>query len=492
MDELNRRYASDGFEFIPIYGRRRVGKTALIDEFIKDKPAIKFTAVRGSIRTNLRILASKVLGIANAPDMNLEEILEIMHARYGGGRYVLAIDEYPYLVQSDESTTGILNNFIESHLDSKAFIILSGSSMNIMRNQVLGSSSPLYGRRTGQIRLRPFPFHRLEDFLPDYTAEERLIVYGLVGGIPWYLGFFSNGRSLKENIIGNLVNPYAVLNKEATLLFAEEFDAPVSYHGIIASIAKGHTRVGEIASDIGLDTARVSVLLRELMLLDIVAKYRPIDAESDKKTRYRVKDPYLRAYFRFLYPDNVEVPPAQYDRVYEDIMSGMPDYLGHVFEDVCSEFISEDYRTVGTWWGTDPKTRRMEEIDLAAIGDGHMLLCECKYRNEAVDADDMGTLIRRSWLVKNSLPKRFMVFSKSGYTDRAVGFAEENGIALYTLEDIACNRPRTRRGTSFRRCVHQFLDIRGIAPHAGIMSRIHEYAHGVDGLALVGIHDLLG
>ncbi|MBR5998823.1 MAG: ATP-binding protein, partial [Candidatus Methanomethylophilaceae archaeon] len=157
LAELNRRYNSKGFQFIPVYGRRRVGKTALIDEFIKDKTAVKYTAVKGSYSTNMRLLSSIVLGVKNAPAMNFEDILETMHSRFGGRRYVFVIDEYPYLVKSEESVTGILNNFIESHLDSQVFIILSGSSMNIMKNQILGKKSPLYGRRTGQMKLNPFP-----------------------------------------------------------------------------------------------------------------------------------------------------------------------------------------------------------------------------------------------------------------------------------------------------------------------------------------------
>lgn len=234
LDELDGRYYSKGFQFIPVYGRRRVGKTALIDEFIKDKTAIKFTAVKGSYSTNMRLLSSIVLGVRNAPAMNFEDILEVIHNRYGGSRYVFVIDEYPYLVQSDISVTGILNNFIESHQDSDAFVILSGSSMNIMKSQILGKQSPLYGRRTGQIRLRPFSFAETRQFLPGYSDEERMTVYGLVGGIPWYLGFFDSGKSLKENIIRNLIDPYAVLNKEATLLFAEEFESPVTYYDVIS------------------------------------------------------------------------------------------------------------------------------------------------------------------------------------------------------------------------------------------------------------------
>lgn len=437
LEELNRRYRTKGFQFIPVYGRRRVGKTALIDEFIKDKTAIKFTAVKGSYNTNMRLLSSIVLGVKNAPVMEFENILEVMHSRFGGERYIFVIDEYPYLVGSDESVTGILNNFIESHLDSEVFIILSGSSMSVMKNQILGVKSPLYGRRTGQMRLSPFPFAEVGHFLPNYSDEERLIVYGLVGGIPWYLSFFDDGKSLKDNIIDNLINSYAVLNKEATLLFAEELESPVAYLDVISSIAKGHNRVGEMATDAGLETSRISVLLKDLILLEIVERIRPIDDPKSKRTVYRIKDHYLRSYFRFIYPNNVEVSKDRYEEAYDEIMGDMDAYMGHVFEDACSEYVGRTCREVGTWWGTDGSRRTKEEIDIAALCKGRMVLCECKYRSEPVGRDVIETLVRRAGLVRSALPKDLMVFSRSGYTEEAVRAAGSEDVVLHSLEDVS-------------------------------------------------------
>ena len=437
LEELNQRYRTKGFQFIPVYGRRRVGKTTLIDEFIKDKTAIKFTAVKGSYNTNMRLLSSIVLGVKNAPVMEFENILEVMHSRFGGERYIFVIDEYPYLVGSDESVTGILNNFIESHLDSEVFIILSGSSMSVMKNQILGVKSPLYGRRTGQMRLSPFPFAEIGHFLPRYSVEERLIVYGLVGGIPWYLSFFDDGKSLKDNIIDNLINPYAVLNKEATLLFAEESESSVAYLDVISSIAKGHNRVGEMATDAGLETSRISVLLKDLILLEIVERIRPIDDPKSKRTVYRIKDHYLRSYFRFIYPNNVEVGRDRYEEAYDEIMEDMDAYMGHVFEDACSEYVGRTCREVGTWWGTDGSRRTKEEIDIAALCKGRMVLCECKYRSEPVGRDAIETLVRRAGLVKSALPKDLMVFSRSGYTEEAVRAAGSEDVVLHSLEDVS-------------------------------------------------------
>lgn len=436
LEELNRRYSAGSFEFIPIYGRKRVGKTALIDEFIKDKEHIKLTAVNGSLTTNMRLLASLVFNTGKAPPMNFEDVLEAMHQRFAGERYVFVIDEYPNLVRSDPSVSGILNNFIESHLDDKVFMILSGSSLGIMKDQVIGRKSPLYGRRTGQILLKPFRFDQIDPFLPNFTTEERLTVYGLVGGIPWYLGFFNNRKTLKENIIDNLIDPFAVLSNESELLFSEEFETPRFYYGIVSAIAKGHTRVKEIATESGLDTARVSVLLKNLVQLEIVEKIFPIDDPGTKRTHYGVKDPYLRTYFRLIYPRFVDVGRPFFEEAYNEISKAIPQYMGHVFEDVCSEFVSRSYPEVGTWWGTDPIGHTVEEIDLAAVGHGTLFLAECKYRSEPVGKDVLETLKRRSFLVKNALPRKFAIFSRSGFTEEIKGIAGREGVSLYSLKDI--------------------------------------------------------
>jgi AAA+ ATPase superfamily predicted ATPase len=195
--------------------------------------------------------------------------------------------------------------------------------------------------------------------------------------------------------------------------------------------------VGEIAAYAGLETSRISVLLKELMMLEIIEKVRPIDDPKSKRTIYRIKDHYLRSYFRFIYPDNVEVSKDRYEEAYDEMMVVMETYLGHVFEDVCSEYIGRTCREVGTWWGTDPSTRMKEEIDIAALGKGRMILCECKYRSEPAGKDAMDTLIRRAELVKSSLPKDLMFFSKSGYTEEAIMAAESGNIVLHSLKDVS-------------------------------------------------------
>ena len=180
-------------------------------------------------------------------------------------------------------------------------------------------------------------------------------------------------------------------------------------------------------------------MLKELIALEIVDKIKPIDDPESKRTYYRIKDHYIRSFFKFIYPDNTDVSIRDYERVYNNITECMNEYLGHVFEDVCSEYIEKECYEVGTWWGTDPISRTKEEIDIAALGNGYITLCECKYRSEPVNGDVIDTLVRRSKLVKNNLPRKLKIFSKSGYTDGAIIKAKSENIELYTLDDVAHN-----------------------------------------------------
>lgn len=178
------------------------------------------------------------------------------------------------------------------------------------------------------------------------------------------------------------------------------------------------------------------MLLKELTVLEIIEKRRPIDDPGSKRTVYRIKDHYLRAYFKFIYPDKVEVGKSRLEDAYAEIMEDMATYLGQVFEDVCSEYVGKFCHEVGTWWGTDPVTRTKEEIDIAALDNEGMVLCECKYRAEPIGKDVVETLIRRSGLVKSDLPKKLMVFSRSGFSEEAVRLADRKNVVLYGLGDI--------------------------------------------------------
>ncbi|MCL2249508.1 MAG: ATP-binding protein, partial [Oscillospiraceae bacterium] len=232
---LTEHYLSDNFAFIPIYGRRRVGKTKLIEEFVKGKKVIFFTAIEGVYSQNLELLSQSIFGSPSAPVFNdFSAALEHIYTIAAKEKIVFVIDEYPYLAQSERSVSSILQHAIDhKFLSTNMLLILSGSSMSFMENQVLGYQSPLYGRRSGQIKLLPESFENSRSYAPLFTAQEQAIMYGVTGGVPKYLSLFNDKNTLDNNMLMQFFNKDSFLYEETDNLLKQELSEPAFYKAII-------------------------------------------------------------------------------------------------------------------------------------------------------------------------------------------------------------------------------------------------------------------
>ena len=428
---LNDLYEEDRFQFIPITGRRRVGKTRLIQEFIRDKPAIFFRAVPGNESLNLSMFNELVSG--DPTPVRLDRILWKAEERSGGKRLVVVIDEYPNLVEDAKHNGGLINNFIESVKDqSRLFLILCGSSMSIMESEVLGKKSPLCGRRTGQIRLYPFDFATSAMMLDGFGRTDMITIYGLVGGIPYYLEQFNPKESLEENIRRYYLNPTSVIFAEPEIMFLKEFRKPATYYSVVHAIAMGKGTPSEISSSTDIEQSLVSHMLDKLCMLGFVGKDQPYGVKKTKDPRYYVKDRLLASYYKFIYPSFAEMTGPEIEGALDSMLAHLNEYLGHVFEDICHEYVRKHgYRSVGRWW------KGTAEIDVVASNAQDLLFAECRYRNELTDADLIDQLFEKSGKVdKKGLNVRYALFSKSGFTRVAEMRAKTDGVRLYGLDDI--------------------------------------------------------
>ena len=431
LGTLNRLYEEDRFHFIPITGRRRVGKTRLIEEFIKDKDAIMFKAVPGNENINLSLFNELVSG--DSEPLRLDRILWRAEERSNGKRLVVVIDEYPNLVENAKHNGGLINNFIEAVKDtSKLFLILCGSSMSIMESEVLGKKGPLYGRRTGQIRLHPLDFATSRKMLQGFDIHDAVTIYGLVGGIPYYLEQFDSRKSLEDNIRDHYLNPTCVIAREPELMFITEFRKPATYYSIIHAISRGRMTPSKIGQMLDMEIDTVSHVLKNLMMLEFIDKDEPLGKGKTKNVHYVVKDRLLASYFEFIYPTYKEMSFSDMDAAWRRMESNMNQYLGHVFEDICREYVlNHGYMEAGGWWSGP------DEIDIVALNDGYMLLAECKYRKELTDADLIDDLLDKSESIKSQgLTKRYALFSKSGYTRVAEMRAKDAGVELIRFDEM--------------------------------------------------------
>lgn len=450
---LNQRYKGGHFECIVLYGRRRVGKTALINEFCADKPTIFFSALDASAEENLEVL-SRAIGFYGNPDavnqpfyQSFQDAIEAVTRLAEEKRLVFVIDEYPYLARADKSVSSRLQHQID-HVwqDGQLFLILCGSSMSFMEYQVLGYESPLYGRRTAQIKVQALTYREMTAFHPNLSVEDQALLYGVTGGIPHYINKLEVEDDLDEAILDHLLDASSYLFEEPGNLLKQELREPAVYNSVITAVAGGASRMNEIATKAGLDTGACSKYLRVLLQLGILKKETPVLEKPGKKTIYSIEDNFFRFWYRFV-PRNMSLIGAGrmrqvYDRA---VKAYYPDYMGLIFEKMCREYLfryAQDLpfplREVGQWWGTDPAAHQQVQIDVVGLpleGDEY-LVGSCKYKNEKIGIDELEILRRYAEVFRPGAKIHYYLFSKGGFTESLYEQEKEGKVRLLTLEDL--------------------------------------------------------
>lgn len=453
LSKLEKLYRTDRFQMPVIYGRRRIGKTALINEFIKDKPAISFTAIESSLNQNLENFSRSILKFESQSDSDylpsfrtFQEALEYVFSLSLKKRFILVIDEYPYLARADKSFSSVLQAATDKYKDkSGLFLILCGSSMSFMEEQVLGYESPLYGRRTAQFKISPFSFFEIKDYMNSFSPYDTALLYGISGGTPQYFLQYDKDISVEENIKEKLLDTSSYLFEEPENLLKQEVREAALYNAVITAVAEGSTKISEIASKISEETSTCTNCLKKLMSLGIIKKETPFGEKQGRKSLYVVEDSLFRFWYRFI-PENISaLQNGMEDVIYRKISEQFNSYMGYVFEEICKQYLWLRNRQgslpfvftgLGRWWGTDSRTRTQEEIDIIAADGSNALICECKWRNEPVGTDVLDKLSERSTLV-NYTSTWLFIFSKSGFTESCRNAAAERpNVFLVSFEQM--------------------------------------------------------
>lgn len=453
LQQLNTLYKQDKFQCVIIYGRRRVGKTTLINEFIKDKDAVYFTGIESTSKDNLENFSRSIAALNNANTDNapvykdFRSALIDIDALAQNRKIVLVIDEYPYLARSYRPISSLLQELIDTKFKNNAnlFIILCGSSMSFMEKQVLGYQSPLYGRRTAQFHIRPFTFYEAAAYYKNFSNEDLAVVYGITGGIPLYMSFITDTLSLKDNIINTFLMPSGYMYEEPFNLLNQELREPAMYNAIIRAVATGSSRISEIASKVGIENAAATSYIDKLIELGIIEKEVPAGtAGKSRKSIYGIKDGMFRFWYKFIPENNILVQRNMPEAAWTNIQPHINEYMGKVFENICADYLLENYTNLpvqfqnfGRWWGNNPKMKREEEIDIVAANNDKAILCECKWRNEKTDKDVLETLLERRKLLPWFNECYYYIFSKSGFTASCQQLANENDkVKLITYKDM--------------------------------------------------------
>ena len=453
LNALEKLYISNKFEFVVIYGRRRVGKTALINKFLDDKKAIYFMGVESNTKQNLENFSKSIIeydsGIETETSfLSFQAALEYVFKLSQKERLILTIDEFPYVARSSKSLSSTLQLLIDKYKDSsKLMLILCGSSISYMEDHVLAYKAPLYGRRTAQMKIMPFDFEETCHYFKKFSNEEKALIYGIVGGTPQYLIQMDDTLSVEDNIKNTFLNPISFLYEEPINLLKQEVRERAIYTGSITAIAKGASRMSEISNQINENTNVCSAYIKTLMNLGIIQKETPYGEKASHKAIYSIEDNMFRFWYRFVLENNSIIARGATDLVYKRIEPKLSDYMGKIFEDICKQYLWKqlltnkcpvEFTSLGRWWGNDPIEKCQTEIDIMGEQDKNTaLFAECKWTNEKVNQSVLETLVKRSKLFSYKYIHLYL-FSKSGFTQGCIDQANKMGnVTLVSYTDIA-------------------------------------------------------
>lgn len=436
MATLQSEYERDGSALVVLYGRRRVGKTTLISEFIKNKKALFFLASEESESQNRLAFQEKAADFLNSNLLKNVEVKSwdvlfraIMDSHFDS-KPVIVLDEFQYLGKSNPAFPSVFQRIWEEILkDRQVMVILCGSLISMMQSQTLAYDSPLYGRRTAQIRLKQIPFAYYHQFFPDKSRKELIEMYAVTGGVPKYIELFSQSKDIYSAIEKCVLNRSGYLYDEPYFLLQQEVSEVGSYFSIIKAIAAGNTKLSSIAGVLEVKSTNLTKYLKTLIDLDILEREVPVTEDSPEKSKkglYKIKDNYLRFWFAFVYP-NMSFIESGHGRIVMDKIrkSLVRNHIAFVYEDICRERMWE-INAEGVWPFYFSKLGRYwdskEEIDIAAIDpDGkNLILGECKYWQEPVGVSVLRELEAKAKTVSWEKEKRktwFVLFSVNGFTE---------------------------------------------------------------------------
>ncbi len=465
LTELDALAAEAGPQFLILYGRRRVGKTTLVLHWARKSgiPFVYWVANRLSPTLQLRSL-SQVIFSALHPDqpvdaafsypsweMALQQIAQLAGAR----RCIFILDEFPYAVEAEPGLASVLQNVWDHHLkSSQIFLVLAGSHIGMM-TRLLHYQAPLYGRFSGHIHLKPVPFATLSEFLPRYTAAQRVAVYAILGGIPAYLERFDDALPLAENVKRRIFRPTGIFRIDPLFLLQDQVREPRNFLSILSTIAEGSRTLAEIEKATGLQRQNISTYLARLEDLYLVERRTPVTLPPKKQARSRqgrwhLRDPYLRFYFRFIVPNQRALELELMEPVWAAVRSQLRAFVGMTaFEELSRSWVVGQARAgalpftpedVGSHWSADV------QVDVVAINwhEKAILLGECKWGTAPVGRAVVRELVEdKTAKTLASLPEKgagwqvhHALFARTGFSKAATALALEHAIQLVTLADM--------------------------------------------------------
>jgi AAA+ ATPase superfamily predicted ATPase len=448
---LEKEYRKPGGSLMVVYGRRRVGKTTLLKEFMADKPALYFLADQ-QLETEQRrrfqeTLASfladpLILGVEFKNWDTLFAYLE-QHASFER-KVVLVLDEFQYLARANPAFPSILQRlWDERWRERNVFLLLCGSLVGMMYNTTLSYQSPLYGRRTGQIRLRPLSFVDYGGVFPQRSFNQQVELYSVTGGVPKYIEAFAGEHDLLTLLTEQVLDRHGPLYDEPHFVLSEEISEGATYFSILRAIAHGERKVGKIAGLLEVQTNRLSRYLRTLIDLDLLEHRVPItetQPEKSKRGLYFLADQFFRFWFHYVFPNRSYLEVGNVDYVRRKIEDSFDQYVSLAFEECCRQHLWHlmeqgklpfTLQRIGAWWSKDA------EIDVVGLNEetGDIVFGECKWSRQPVAMATLAALRDKARCVdwrSDQRQEHFVLFSRRGFDQELLDAARRREVILFS------------------------------------------------------------
>ncbi len=448
LKTLEKEFTKDN-SLCSIYGSRRIGKTFLITEFIKDKRNIMFQAKDVSNKDNLKSFSSKVTESLGRTDeyvySSWESAFDAAIKSFNGEKGVIVIDEYPYLVNSYKGITSVIQELYDHKIkNSKIMLILSGSNLSFMQKELNDKQSPLYKRITMKMKVNKLPFNEAIQFLDGYSNEDKMKFLCIFGEYPYYLSKINNNLSFEDNIKELLFNENSTLLNVPKLVLSNSSRQQGFYNSILLALSGKRKGLTEISELMGEDSTKVNKYLQTLVDAEIIIKREMFN--SDRSTYYYILDPVLRFYYKFLLRNIDKIEAGYGEMLYERMKDDIDQFIAHSFEDISisyMEYLGKIGKLNGIFYPiqnlTIEKTElnRSIEIDGIAKDEKNLLIIECKFRNQKSSMNDLLKMKENTSIKMFSSYKHidYYIISKSGFEDSLLNLEEEN-VHLITLDDM--------------------------------------------------------
>lgn len=446
---LDEKWQEPGAQCIVLWGKRRVGKTELVKQFMKDKPHLYFLSESTNEHEQLKRFSLAVGQLFQEPLLETRGFAEweesFKYIRDKKLKFVLTIDEFPYLIEANRAIPSLFQKAWDEYWSkSNVYLILLGSSITMMETEVLGYKSPLYGRRTGQWRVDPMTFESVSHFREGKSFEDRLMHYSVAGGMPAYWLQFSPKKGFLLNLHDHVLKKGQVLYEEVEFLLREELREPRYYFALLQAIAQGKRKLSEIVNATGLTSPTANKYLGVLSDLHIVERELSVTEEKplkSKKGLYKISDEFCQFWFKNIFPRKGALEMDMVDIVLQDVKDSLPQHVSFVYEKVAKELLLKHsakffpFSKIGRWW------EKNEEIDIVGFNPtlNKILFCEVKWTSKPVGIDIYESLKEKSRKVIWGTEKReehFCLFSKTGFTDAMLARAKKEHVILFKGEEL--------------------------------------------------------